>query len=96
MCCAQFSGRKSGSHGSFQVLALSVSWFHPYLAESHHMWHTYKTLEGDVSRPISRTKAFKVKGQNHMGRFKSSLVLSIPWLRHYLTESLYMWQSYNT
>ena len=57
-----------------------------------HMWHTYNTWVGDVSRTICRTKGQRSKSH---GSFKV-LAPSAPWLRPYLMESLHMWHTYNT
>ena len=82
-----FQVQRSRSHRSFKVLTLSAPCLFDlitiYVAYIQHMRWRCVMHHIQVQRSRSH-RSFKVKA------------LSAPWLHPYLTESLYMWHTYNT
>ena len=48
MCRKPFTGQRTRSYSSTEILVVPVSWLHGYLTDSFHMLHKYKTWGGDV------------------------------------------------
>ena len=85
-------GQRSRSYGSFEFL-LCLLWSSVHISPIHFTWDTPITHEISIKpRNISRSKFQRSRSRRSFEVF----VISAPWLNPYLTQSLHMWDIYNT